>query len=340
MKNKPVNRKRESILYKIFGVILVFALSTILFVSAFWGFILDKSNPTLAHLHLIITVIILIVVGSVVASFIIKKILRPLSILNEAVEKVGSGNLDAIIRINSNDELGRLAGAFNQMTADLKKMILAREHLLLDVSHELRTPITRAKLALEMMPQSAEKDSVSDDLKEMEIMITEILESERLKNGMIKLNLLPVKVEVLMRNLLENYKRGKNRVVLLPVSTGLIINVDENKIMTVLRNLVDNSLKYSPAQSPPVEINVIRREHTITIQIEDCGPGIPEDQLPFVFEPFYRADLSRSRKTGGYGLGLHLCKRIMDLHKAEIKLGNKTGINGLIAALTFESFES
>jgi signal transduction histidine kinase len=338
MKRKPIIPKHRSILFKIFGVILALTVSIILFITAFWGVLIDQPNPRYAHLHLIITLIIMIVVGSIVASFIIGKILKPLSNLNEAVKKVSMGNLDLSIIPKSNDELGELAVAFNQMISELKIMILARENLLLDVSHELRTPITRAKIALEMIPESPEKESVSEDLKEMEIMITEILESERLKNGVKKLNISPVHVAVLLQKLIENYKRENKKVILLPVSDDIIINIDETMIMIVLRNLIDNSLKYSPPQSPPVEINVIREEQTITIQIEDFGQGIPDDKLPFVFEPFYRVDQSRSRKTGGYGLGLHLCKRIMDLHEAEIKLQNKTGNHGIIAGMVFKLF--
>lgn len=325
-----------SILFKIFGVILIFTISVIFVVLAFWGLVEGQPNPVYAHLHLLITVIILIIAGSIVASFIIRKILKPLYLLYKAVEEVGKGNLDQTIQINSNDELGKLAIAFNQMTFDLKKMMLARDQLLLDVSHELRTPITRAKLALEMMPESKEKESLAGDLKEMEIMITEMLESERLKNGAITPNLAPIKVADLLQKLMDNFYRERNRIVLFPVVTDLTINIDESLIITVLRNLIDNSLKYSSNTTKLVEISVIRHNQDITIQIEDFGQGIPDDKLPYVFEPFYRVDQSRSRNTGGYGLGLHLCKRIMDLHGTEIKLQNKTDSIGLIVSLTFQ----
>ncbi|NOU19782.1 MAG: HAMP domain-containing protein [Bacteroidales bacterium] len=336
MKNKLLEQKRMSILFKIFGVILIFTISVIFVVLAFWGLVEGQPNPVYAHLHLLITVIILIIAGSIVASFIIRKILKPLYLLYKAVEEVGKGNLDQTIQINSNDELGKLAIAFNQMTFDLKKMMLARDQLLLDVSHELRTPITRAKLALEMMPESKEKESLAGDLKEMEIMITEMLESERLKNGAITPNLAPIKVADLLQKLMDNFYRERNRIVLFPVVTDLTINIDESLIITVLRNLIDNSLKYSSNTTKLVEISVIRHNQDITIQIEDFGQGIPDDKLPYVFEPFYRVDQSRSRNTGGYGLGLHLCKRIMDLHGTEIKLQNKTDSIGLIVSLTFQ----
>jgi signal transduction histidine kinase len=335
MNNRSKQRKRKSILLKIFLVILVLTIVIILFILAFWGLVVKEPNKLFAHIHLVITLVLLITAGFVVASFIIRKILRPLSILNDAVEKIGKGNLDQNIPVRSNDELGTLAAAFNQMTADLKKMNLAREQLLLDVSHELRTPITRAKLALEMMPDSREKESLSDDLKEMEAMVTGILESERIKNGTITLDVSPVKISDLLQKLMNNYRRDNNRIILFPVSTGLTSILDENKILIVLRNLIDNSLKY--ASDKPIEISVINRNNDITIQIEDFGQGIPEDKLPFVFEPFFRVDQARLRKTGGYGLGLYLCKRIMDLHGADIALRNKLDGTGIIASLNFKA---
>ena len=333
MKSKSGNKKQRTILIKVFTVILAFALSLDLFIIAFWGIFVNKPNQLYAHIHLAITLVILVAVGSLLVSYFIKKILKPLSILNEAVEKTGKGNLEHKIRIKSNDEFGALADAFNQMTTDLKKMIEAREHLLLDVSHELRTPVTRIKLALEMMPDSLEKESIEGDLSEMETMITGILESERLENGALKPDLKKVKVKEFLKRFHEKYRVEDERLRLIPVSDKLQFDIDENLIMTVFRNVIDNALKYSSAK--PIEINVIQRNQDIIIQIEDNGPGIPEDQIPFVFEPFYRSDKSRSRKTGGYGLGLHLCKKIMELHGGDIILKNKIDRSGLVVMLIF-----
>lgn len=329
--------EKSSILIKVFSVILALTISTILFILAIWGILGNKPNQLYAHVHLAITLVILVIVGSLVASFVIRKILKPLLSLNDAVEEIGKGNLDQQIPVQSNNELGSLARAINEMTSDIKKMIMAREQLLLNVSHELRTPITRARLALEMLPDSSEKESISGDLKEMESMVTEILESDRLKNGMRALNISQVRVGDMLRQVLSNYRHENSRIILFPVSESLIINADENLIEIVLRNIIDNSLKYSTPENNPVEISVIHSRQAVTIQIEDSGKGIPEEMLPFVFDPFYRVDQSRSRKTGGYGLGLHLCKQIMDMHEAEIEIINKLSGSGIKVSLHFRS---
>jgi signal transduction histidine kinase len=306
-----------------------------MFLLAFWGVMQAVPGKIEAHIHLIFTFIILIVVNALVISFVIRKLLRPLSQLSQSVQEIGKGNLDLNIPVSGNDELGKLAQAFNKMTVELKDMLRAREQLLLDVSHELRTPITRAKLALEMMPESTQKYSLEGDLRDMEIMITEILESERLRNGIIQLKIESVAIGELLYNIINSHQGESGRFNLFPVDPEIIIHVDKVQILTVLRNILSNALKYSPPTANPIEISVIQRENHVIIQIEDFGQGIPEESLPYVFNPFYRADQSRSRKTGGYGLGLHICKRIMDMHNAEIKLENKKDGRGVVALLIF-----
>jgi signal transduction histidine kinase len=328
--------KKNTIIYKIFTVIFIFAISLIMFIWALWGLFLSKPNSLYAHLHLAFTLIFMVIVGAFVFSFLIKKMLRPLSLLNDAVKKAGQGDLNQQVDIKSNDELGSLANAFNKMTSELKKLITSREQLLSDVSHELRTPITRAWLALEMMPESEQKESIAGDLREMENLITGILESERLRNASIQASMKPTEVADLLQKLGKNYQHQSSRFNISPVTDDIQILVDTTLIMTVLGNLMENALKYSSSDDKPIEINVIKSEDKILIKIEDHGTGIPPEKLSYVFEPFYRADVSRSKKTGGYGLGLHLCKRIMDMHGAEIQLENKFP-EGLSVCLIFQS---
>lgn len=337
MKNKFIYRKKPSILVKIFSIILIFSLSIILFLLAFWGLITNTPSQLYSHVHLAITLIILIFAGFLLTSFLIKKILKPLSILNEAVENAGKGNFNQNITINSNDEFGRLAATFNKMTADLKQMTTAREQLLLDISHELRTPITRAKLALEMMQESSERTSIAEDLNDMEAMVSEILESARLQKSSEKIIFTTIKIPHILNQLKKQYEREAERIIIYPVNAELSIHINEIMILTVLKNIINNSLKYSHLGGKPIEIRVIKQPEKIIINIEDFGKGIPADKIPFVFEPFYRVDQSRSKQSGGYGLGLHICKRIMDIHNAELKIINKDEGIGIITSLIFSA---
>lgn len=335
MKNNRI-RVSGSVVLKLTLVLVLLAISIIILLYAFSGIIMSTTIDRRVHHLFLLILVSLVIIAFVIAAIVIHRYLDPVKVLTKAVNEISKGNLDNKIPVKGHDEFSRLAIAFNEMTAELKKMIQAREQLLLDVSHELRTPITRSRIALEMMPNTKEKFSVIEDFKEMELMITEILETARLKNNTIKLDFKDVFIESLIQKTLSAFKIEKDRIKVNPVSDRLFIRADENRIIIVLRNIIDNSLKYSPSADGKIEISVIDQQENVIIQIEDYGLGIPEDKLPFVFEPFYRADNSRSKKTGGYGLGLHLCKRIMEAHDAEISIHNKQSENGIILRLYFK----
>lgn len=254
--------------------------------------------------------------------FAIRKILKPIKYLSAGVDELSKGNLDSNIPIKSRDELAYLSQSFNEMTKKIKNMIKARDQLLLDVSHELRSPITRIKLALEFIKDDKSKESISSDIKEIEVMITEILESERLKNENGKLKLTKCNVYNLLNEVAEYYKDSKPPLVIKDVSKDLELNIDEIRIKLVFKNLIDNAIKYSHPQSRPVTIFVEELPDKAVINIKDDGIGIPDEDIPFIFEPFFRVDKSRTRKTGGYGLGLSLCKKIIEAHGGKISLTN------------------
>jgi signal transduction histidine kinase len=336
MKNKKIFIS-GSVVLKLTLVLILLAIAVIILVYSFSGLIMSAKIDQKIHHYFLLILIALVIIAFIIASIAIHRYLNPIKLLTTAVNEIKNGNLDKKVSVKGHDEFSRLAEAFNAMTSELKNMILAREQLLLDVSHELRTPITRSRLALEMMPDSKEKLSVIDDLREMEVMVTDILETARLNNGTISLDLKDVKVYELINKAISSFENEKDRLLINPISDQLLIKVDEDRINTVLRNIIENSLKYSPADKRQIEISIIDRRDTVSILIEDFGHGIPEDKLPFVFEPFFRADDSRSKKTGGYGLGLHLCKRIMEAHGAEISIRNKPSAAGIVVSLGFKN---
>ncbi|HBX52015.1 MAG: hypothetical protein A2275_00790 [Bacteroidetes bacterium RIFOXYA12_FULL_35_11] len=334
MKNKKIHIG-HSVILKLSVVIAILAVCVILLVYIFSNLLLpeqaDIHTKQFVHLVLMFLVALMFFIGFI----FIHHILNPVKKLIVAVNEIRKGNLDYKISFKGKDEFGHLAEAFNAMSAELKKMIQARDQLLLDVSHELRTPITRSKLALEMMDDSKGKTSVIEDLKEMELMITDILETARLKNGQISLNAKVVSIKELFLKTLSSFENQKSRIIVNPVSENLIIKADEGKLIIALRNIIENALKFSSPEGREIEISVFDHPDKINLQVEDFGQGIPEDKIPFVFEPFYRVDDSRSKKSGGYGLGLHLCKRIMEAHRAEITIKNKNDKSGIIVCLSF-----
>jgi signal transduction histidine kinase len=256
--------------------------------------------------------------------FYIRHILKPLQTLKTGVDEVGAGKLDHRIPEAGPGELRDLAQAFNAMAERLDGLLQSKEQLLLDVSHELRSPITRLKVQLEFLDDAEMRKSLSSDVMEMETMVSTLLESGRLRHAAAALNLKTVNMGDLIRSVISEFKDRLPGVVLGPL-VGESVKADPEKMRTVLRNLVDNGLKHSAEEGPAVSISMAQQPNRLEIVVEDRGEGIPEAALPHLCEPFYRPDISRSRETGGYGLGLSLCKAIIDAHGGTIALVSKLG---------------
>lgn len=266
--------------------------------------------------------------------FIVRHILKPIKWLSEGVRQVRDGNLDYQIPVTKTDELGKLTETFNEMIKRVKEMLNARDQLLLDVSHELRSPLTRIKVALEFLPEDKTKNSILSDIAEIETQITEILESERLKDGYGNLNKEKVSLEKLVTSLVSEFEGRNPEIKILSFHEKIHLNIDVERIKIVLRNVIENAIKFSSAKSKLIEISFEKQEKAALIKITDDGTGIPEKDLPYLFEPFYRVDRSRSKETGGYGLGLSLCKKIMEAHNGKIEISNNPQ-NGTTVKLQF-----
>lgn len=259
---------------------------------------------------------------------VIRRLLRPLRDLTAAVEDLGNGKLGRQVPAGRRrDELGELARAFNAMSTRLKDMVRSREQLLLDVSHELRSPLTRIKVALEMAPDGGAKDSIRDDLGEMDAMIGEILEAARLDSAPGKLNPESVDLLELAGDVALGFAARAPGVALRPAPApgDFRVRADRERIRKVFSNVIGNAVKYSRAGDAPVEVVFESRPGEVGVAVEDRGMGIPAADLPRLFEPFYRVDRSRSRDTGGYGLGLSLCRRIMEAHGGRIEIESREG---------------
>ncbi|MCK4235326.1 HAMP domain-containing histidine kinase [candidate division WOR-3 bacterium] len=281
---------------------------------------------------LVFLLVILLIFVFSSAYLLIRRILKPIKWLTEGVEQISKSNLDYQLQVEPwrRDELGKLAVSFNDMTKQIREMIRSKEQLLLDVSHELRSPLTRMNVALEFVPDGDTKESIREDLLEMEKMIAEILETERLNSNHGKLNLRKANVLALIKEIVQSLQNRPPGVKLILVAEKVFLEIDTDRIKTVLKNILENSLKYSKPESHPIEISIDDRDKFVVIQIKDYGTGIPKKDLPYIFEPFYRIDKSRSKKTGGYGLGMSLCKKIMHAHGGTIEISSKLNIGTTI----------
>jgi signal transduction histidine kinase len=277
-----------------------------------------------AHLALVGLLLLLMIAVVVTTHLVLRRLLAPLRSLGDGVARLSAGELDLVLPNRTRDEFGALTEAFNQMVGRVREMIRARDRLLLDVSHELRSPLTRLKVALELLPASERRTRMMADVGEMEAMIAELLELERLRDGS---GLRPERQDVvsILREVADSLREKPPGVQLAVPARAVVAEVDGGKLRTVLRNLVENAAKYSLPDSRPIELSASSHDGAVIIRVCDDGPGIPEGDEASLFEPFFRVDRSRSKRTGGYGLGLSICKRIMEAHGGAIAVERHAG---------------
>lgn len=277
----------------------------------------DDFHQELGHL-LLIVLLSAILLGCYLA---LKRVLLPLKWLGNGVAEVANGNLSHRVPVRGYDELAELADSFNEMTARLKKMMETREHLLRDISHELRSPLTRMKVALELPGNNASLAAeLKRDIDEMGSMVTAILESAREHHDQNKQDLQELDLNSLLREVTEKYASIPPGVTYSAPAKQLLCKADPNSLRTVFQNLIDNGIKFSAKTDKAVAVGLRQTKNTLLVTVTDYGCGIDPEELPFIFEPFYRIDRSRSRRTGGFGLGLSLCKAIVETHGGRIEV--------------------
>ena len=290
------------------------------------------------HTKLLWLLLVLILSVVIVAHAVIRRALRPLRSLQDGVARMSEGDLDVVLEERTRDEFGALIDAFNRMVRRVKEMVRARDQLLLDVSHELRSPLTRMRVALALVPEGDKRRRMTADVAEMETMIAELLELERLRDGRgirtERQDLLPI-----VREAVRAFEDKPPGARLLAAKEQILLDLDAERVRTVLRNLMENAIKYSLSESRAVEVTVEADAENVSVRVTDDGPGLPEADIDRLFEPFYRVDPSRSKKTGGYGLGLSMCRRIMEAHGGTIVGKNNAG-RGATFTLTFKRLSS
>ncbi|MCP4293915.1 MAG: HAMP domain-containing histidine kinase [bacterium] len=292
---------------------------------------------SLIHGKMLVGLLITMAVVFLAVYLVLKRALRPLKLLNKGVAQLSEGQLDVVVPRQSPDEFGVLTEAFNRMTQRVGNMVRARDQLLIDVSHELRSPLTRMKVALAMLPEGERRQSLEADIQEMSTMVTELLELHRLDSG-VELATERLDLTATITELAESFQGQSPGLTIRVPDQEVFIAGEASRIRIVLRNLIENALKFSLPDSQAVEVLVAGNGIQTEVRVKDDGAGVPADQVSKLFEPFFRLDQSRSRQTGGYGLGLCMCKRIMEAHGGEISLENNSG-RGVTLVLSFPAGE-
>jgi signal transduction histidine kinase len=249
----------------------------------------------------------------VLAWLAVRWLLLPVKWLDRGMARVAEGDLGHRIPTRERDELGRLAEQFNAMSAQVQGMLQQRQQMLLDVSHELRTPLTRLKLGLEALPEDEARRSLAEDVAELEALVAELLEGARLEAGASPLKLEPVDLAALAQDVAADFD-GREPGLKLDLEGLPPITADPLRLQRLLHNLLSNAFTHGQPAAGPVELSLRAVDGWAELCVRDQGPGLADKDLAQLFTPFFRADPSRTRATGGLGLGLHLCRSIARAH--------------------------
>lgn len=261
-----------------------------------------------------------------IAYMAVSWLFKPIGAIREGAAHIGRGNFDFRIATIRHDQLGDIAGDINQLAADVERMLDAKRGLLLGISHELRTPLSRMRLALEFIDDEEQRESLKAEIAEMEKIVVSLLEAERLNTRHAQLVRTRVAVGELVEEMLDDFfGRDRDRVEVKRPAEPVVANLDEARITLMLKNLLSNALRYSSPEDGKVGLSYAREDGDVVFRVRDRGPGFAPDQAARIGEPFYRGDPSRTRASGGTGLGLYLANLVATAHHGTLRLVGQEG---------------
>ncbi|MFT4670767.1 MAG: signal transduction histidine kinase [Pseudohongiellaceae bacterium] len=263
--------------------------------------------------------------------FMVNKLLSPLRLLRKGAERIRKGDLSYRVKSNRQDELGELTESINHMADSLQSMLEAKRQLLMAISHELRTPLTKAKLRLEFMPESKEREHLREDIDEIDLLISDLIEAERLNGDHSVLVVENVNFSEFIGSVAHQFDNYDGGIEFDSPDQDQEFFIDKLRIRLLITNLLNNSIRHG--EGNPILVKIDYFEEQASIEVIDQGEGISAEHLSQISEPFYRADSSRQRNTGGFGLGLYLCRLIAEAHGGKLNIQSEVGTGTHISVL-------
>ena len=288
---------------------------------------------TLLFIMMAVSNLIGIIIALISGTFVSKRMLRPIDKITKTAQSIGIQDLNKRIEVTTaDDELSRLAMTFNEMIERLQKSFESQSKFVSDASHELRTPISVIQGYINLLDRWGKNDkeilqeaidTIKNETSSMTNLIEKLLFLARTDNGTLKLEKENFQINELIDEVIkESIVIAPDHSIFNEKNDAVMICADFRLIKQVLRAIVDNSIKYTPVKGEIRIISSVELENII-ITIEDTGIGIPEEEIPNLFNRFYRVDEARSKQTGGNGLGLAIVKQIIDIHSGSISIESK-----------------
>lgn len=314
------------------GTIILGYYSSSYFSSAAEGFI-----TTLNHSFLL-AIFIALIFSVIISIFFSRQISSPLINITETANKIRTGNLNAKCSVKSKTkELAYLSESINYLGATLKKQELIRKRLTSDMAHELRTPLTNLKSHIEALldkiwqPTDEVFMSFYEEIERLIKLVKGLNDIAKLEEVNITLNKTTFDLSLELKKIaafFEPVYKNSGLILKLDIPSRITAFLDRDKLKQVMYNLLSNARKYSK-NNGEVLLKLYLAEKEIIIEVKDNGIGISEADLPFIFERLYRSDESRSRNTGGAGIGLTITKNIVEAHGGNIEAKSKLGEGSL-----------
>ncbi len=259
-------------------------------------------------------------------------LIRPIQALTYAAQKLAEGDLTQRVEIRGDDEIATLGRTFNQMADSLQQGEEARRAMTADIAHELRTPLAVQRANLEAMQDGVYPLSVDNlaPVIEQNRLLTHLVEDLRTlalaDAGQISLERTPTDVSGLAQRVVERFQpqalaQQVSLVIRLPAAPLADAALDPIRVEQILTNLLSNAMRYTPSGGQ-IEVAIDATPSSVELSVHDTGPGIPNEDLPFIFGRFYRVDKSRNRAEGGSGLGLSIARQLARAHDGDLTVAN------------------
>ena len=306
---------------------------------------LYQMNPYPTQLLVIIAAIGLSLIGLLVY-LLVRQLERRLSKVEVAATQITQGSLETRVMVQGADSVGRLAEAFNGMAEHLQRSLTIQRELVRAVSHELRTPVARLRFGLEMIASASTEPArekylagMDNDIQDLDKLVDEMLMYARLEQGAPALHFQRVDLDALLDQVIAELAplRREVRVLRGPCQgnedgQGAWVEAEPRYLHRALQNLVSNAMRHAESQ---VSLSYQLGLQRCRIDVEDDGPGVPESAWDRIFTPFTRLDDSRTRSSGGHGLGLSIVRRIIYWHDGRALIGNSQRLGGACFSLSW-----
>lgn len=283
------------------------------------GQFLSFSPPAGVFSRLVMAEIVLFAIVLGATLLLAMRLARPMAQLAAASESIGPDLVPIQVPEQGPRDIREAIRAFNMMAARVAALLREKDHMLGALGHDLRTPLATLRIRADSIEPEAEREKIVEIVKDMTLMVDDILDLARL--GHSSEPFARVDIAALADAVVEEFKElGHN--VAFAESRRSVVRVQTSLVRRLLRNLIDNAVKYGTR----VEVSVVETQEAITLVVRDHGPGIPQEQIPRMLEPFTRLEESRNRDTGGSGIGLSIAAKLARSQGAKLVLTNNSGL--------------